>query len=162
MANRQRDFLMAANHYRAGRITIDEFKQKVLAAIVVQGEVAVMYDPQASAVDLSSVKDAIGKIETAGASVLEVEVEGGDLPTAEHLQKRLKSAGAVLMIALIGAEAVNQVAQQTEAPLFVVPGSNDNAQELTSLTEALPASVAIVGKGQAASAARIAVSVARP
>jgi len=57
MADRQREFMMAANHYRAGRITLDEFKKKVLAATAVPGEVALLLlDPLGDSENLKAVK----------------------------------------------------------------------------------------------------------
>lgn len=159
MADRQREFLMAANHYRAGRITIDDFKKKVLAATAVQGEVAVLFDTQG---DSESVEAALAEIKTAGAKVVKVEVPGGELPEAESIKKKLQSAGAVVMIGLTDLASVDAVAKAVDGTVLVVPNEQCSASDLASIAAELPAGVAMLGKGQFASAAKMAVSVARP
>lgn len=162
MADRQREFLMAANHYRAGRITIDDFKKKVLAATAVQGEVAVLFDPQG---DSKGLEETLAEIKTAGAKVVKVEVRGGELPAAESMKKKLQSAGAVVMIGLTdlaSVASVGAIAKAVDGTVLVLPNEQCSASDLASLAAELPAGVAMLGKGQFASAAKMAVSVARP
>ena len=159
MADRQREFLMAANHYRAGRITIDDFKKKVLAATAAQGSVAVVFGPQG---DSEDVNIAVAEIKSAGAKVVKFEFSAGELPEPEHLSKNLQPVGAVVMIGLAELASVSLVAKEAGCPVFVVPHKDCQSEELTLLAEGLPGTVALVGKGQAANAGTMAARVARP
>lgn len=159
MADRQREFLMAANHYRAGRITIDDFKKKVLAATAVQGEVAVVFDPKG---DSKSVENTLAELKTAGAKVVKFEVRDGELPEAETIEKKLKSAGAVVVIGSTDLASVAVIAQAVDGTVIVVPDEQCDASDLASVAVELPPGVAMVGKGQFASAAKMAARVARP
>lgn len=162
MANRQRDFLMAANHYRAGRITIDEFKQKVLAAMATQGDVAVLFDPQGDAEDLEGVNEAIAAIETEGGSVEKIEVALSAMTLPKSAEKSLRSTCAVVMIGLADTATVNLVTKEAGCLVFVVLSKDCQADALMRLAQELPASAVLVGKGQAASAAKMAASISRP
>ncbi len=159
MANRQRDFLMAANHYRAGRITIDEFREKVLSSIVAKGQVTVLTTPQS---DPDEVKAAVEAVEAAEATVNCSDLpESGDLTDSKSLQKTLKSADAVVMIGLTDLATIGAVAKLAKGALFVVPDEKCTPSDLALAVSELPAAVAIVGKNQSASAARLAAEAAR-
>ena len=157
MADRQREFLMAANHYRAGRITIDEFREKVLTATA--GQVVVLTGSDG---DGEQEKTATAQIEEAGASVVRLQLPSdGDLSEAKSLRESLRSAGAVIMMGLAGSEDLSWVAREASCPVFIVPDENCEPNDLTALATELPSGVALLGKGQVASAANLAASVAR-
>ena len=157
MANRQREFLMADNHYRAGRITIDDFKKKVLTATA--GQLALLTSPDE---DREETRAVIAELDTAGATVVRLEFPGGgNLPDAGTLREALKSAAAVGMVGLVDLALIKPVVHEAGCPVFVVPNKDCKSDDLILLVEELPASVALLGKGQVASAAKLAASVAR-
>ena len=160
MADRQREFLMAANHYRAGRITIDKFKQKVLAATAAQCQVVVLTGPD---VDSEDQQAAVAAIKEAGPKAIKFDLpDDGNVAKAESLRKGLKAAGAVVVFGRTDLDCINSVAKEAGCPVFVVPDANCKANDLVVLATELPPSVALLGKGQVANAARIAAGVARP
>ena len=155
MADRQRAFLMAANHFRAGRITIDEFREKVFASAA--GQVAVLTGPDGES---EAVKAAIAQIEKAGATAVQLQMPSANDPAIpEGGQKKLRSAGAVVMIGLADLDSIYSVAREAGGPMFVVPDENCDLNNLTAIAQDLPAGVALLGKGQVASAAKIAASL---
>ena len=160
MADRQREFLMAANHYRAGRITIDDFKEKVLAATAAQCQVVVLTGP---GVDSEDVEVAVAAIKEAGPKAVKFELpENGDVSVAESLLKGLKAAGAVVVVGQANHACINSVVKEAGCPVFVVPDANCKSNDLAELAAELPSGVALLGRGQVADAARIAAGVARP
>jgi len=157
MADRQREFLMAANHYRAGRITIDEFREKVLTATA--GQVIVLTSTDG---DCEQEKTATTQIEAAGASVVKHQFPSdGDLSEAKSLRESLRSAGAVIMLGLADLDGISWVAREAGCPVFIVPSETCKSNGVTALATELPPGVALLGKGQVASAAKLAASVAR-
>ena len=157
MADRQREFLMAANHYRAGRITIDEFREKVLTATA--GQVIVLAGTDG---DCEQEKTATTQIEEAGATVVRLQLPcDSDLSAAKSLRESLRSAGAVIMIGLADLGGISWVAREAGCPVFIVPHENCKSSDLTTLASELPSGVALLGKGKVADAAKLAASVAR-
>jgi hypothetical protein len=160
MADRQREFLMAANHYRAGRITLDDFKQKALAATAAQCSVVLLTGPN---VDSEDVQAAVAAIKEAGPKAATFELpDSGDVSKAESLRKGLKAAGAVVVLGQANLACISSVVKEAGCPVFVVPGENCNADDLSVLATELPPGVALLGKGQVAGAVKIAAGVARP
>lgn len=160
MADRQREFLMAANHYRAGRITIDDFKEKVLAATAAQCQVVVLTGPDVVSEDVQA---AVAAIKDAGPKAVKFELpDGGDVSTAQSLRKGLKAAGAVVVVGQADLDCIKSVVKEAGCPVFVVPGESCKSNDLSVLATELPPGVALLGKGQVVDAAKIAAGVARP
>jgi hypothetical protein len=151
---------MAANHYRAGRITIDEFKKKVLAATAAQCKVIVLAGP---GVDCETVQSAVAAIKDAGPKADNFDVpNGGDVSVAESLLKELKAAGAVVLLGQTDLDCIHSVVKKAGCPVFVVPGADCQSDDLNAVAAKLPPQVALLGKGQEEGAARLAAGVARP
>jgi len=58
--------------------------------------------------------------------------------------------------------SIRLVAKEAGCPVFFVPDEKSDLNNLAAIAQELPASVALMGLGQAASAGKMAASVARP
>ena len=156
MADRQRNFLMAANHFRAGRITIDEFKNKVFESEVGQVLVVAMEDGLKAAADSAK--------ETAQAHGAAVTLAASpDDPTVSQWRGKIKKdAGAVVILAGADTEAVFHTAQRFRCPVFIVPGSASNVfPQTTQFVELASGDIVIVATENGSTAGKLAAKIAR-
>jgi len=112
--------------------------------------------------DCEQEKTATTQIEKAGASAVRLQLLGdGDLSGEKSLRESLRSAGAVIMIGLADLGGISSVAKEAGCPVFIVPSESCKSNDWKALATELPSGVALLGKGQVASAAKLAASVAR-